>query len=323
MLRFFFAVNSIVNYFNCLPVMKTKTIFFLLSSFGFSIPAIGQYFYNNDFYDNAFSCEIGGSVGIMNCLTDVGGKKGNGKRFIKDLDWRCSRPCAGIYFSAIYQYTIGARLEFCFGRVTGADSSLRNDESPARNRYLRNLNFSSNIIEGVLMVEFYPLSLIAGSESASFSPYILAGFGIFHFKPYTSFNGEKIYLHDLHTEGEGFREYSDRQGYQLTQVNYPIGFGVKYEASAIVNFRLEIIHRILQTDYLDDVSTDYIDPAIFHKYLPPGEASLAEQLADRRREIDPAGNLNFGQQRGNPANNDCYFSVNLKLGFVINRRKRG
>lgn len=302
--------------------MKTKTIFFLLSFVAINIPTFGQYFYNNNFYDNAFNCELGGSVGMMNCLTDIGGRKGNGRRFIKDLDWRCSRPCTGLYFSAIYQYTIGARAEFCFGKITGADSGLRNDQSSARNRYLRNLNFSSNIIEGALLVEFYPLSLLAGNQGASFSPYVLAGFGIFHFNPYSSFNGEKIYLHDLHTEGQGFREYSERLVYQLTQINYPIGFGVKYEASAIVSFRLEVIHRILQTDYLDDVSTQYIDPSLFHKYLPAREAALAEQLADRRRELDPNGDYNSGQQRGNPASNDCYFSINLKLGFVINRRKR-
>jgi hypothetical protein len=302
--------------------MKTQAFFFLLSFVAGNISASGQYFYNNNFYDNSINCELGGSVGIMNCLTDIGGRKGSGKPFIKDINWKCSRPCAGIYFSAIWQYIIAARLEFCFGKVTAADSSLRSEPLPARNRYLRNLNFSSNITEGSLLVEFYPLSLLTVDQGAFFSPYLLAGIGIFHFNPYTELNGQKIYLHDLHTEGEGFREYPDRSDYELSQINYPIGFGVRYDASALVSFRIEVVHRVLQTDYLDDVSTQYINPSFFHKYLPAKEAALAEQFSDRRKEIDPAG-VGIGQQRGNPSNNDCYFSINCKVGVVINRRRRG
>src|SRR5882724_5278903 len=207
--------------------MKTQAFFFLVSSVAGNISASGQYFYNNDFYDNSINCEIGGSVGIMNCLTDIGGKKGNGRPFIKDLNWNCSRTCAGVYFSATWQYTVAARLEFCFGKITGADSSLKNDQSSARNRYLRNLNFSSNITEGSLLLEFYPLALLTENQSNVLSPYLLAGLGIFHFNPYTSLNGERVYLHDLHTEGEGFREYPDRWDYRLTQINYPIGIGLR------------------------------------------------------------------------------------------------
>ena len=37
------------------------------------------YFYDNKYYDNPLIFEVGGSVGVMNCLTDLGGNKGIGK----------------------------------------------------------------------------------------------------------------------------------------------------------------------------------------------------------------------------------------------------
>jgi len=146
------------------------------------------------------------------------------------------------------------------------------------------------------------------------------GLGIFHFNPYVQFNDRRVYLRQLHTEGEGFPEYADRQEYKLTQVNFPVGAGLKYEASALINFRLEVLHRFLQTDYLDDVSQSYIDPSLFAKYLPAEEAEIARQLSDRRK--DPTGNLRADQPRGNSRKNDSYFSITLKLGIIINRSRR-
>jgi hypothetical protein len=42
--------------------------------------------------------------------------------------------------------------------------------------------------------------------------------------------------------------------YKLIQTNIPLGGGIKYEPSALLNLRLEGVYRILMTDYLDDVS---------------------------------------------------------------------
>ena len=44
------------------------------------------YFYDNNYYDNPLIFELGGSIGVMNCLTDLGGNKGVGKKFVKDLN---------------------------------------------------------------------------------------------------------------------------------------------------------------------------------------------------------------------------------------------
>jgi protoporphyrinogen oxidase len=50
------------------------------------------YYYNNRFYDNPVVFEIGLTGGVMNSMTDLGGKAGIGKNFIKDLRWKTARP---------------------------------------------------------------------------------------------------------------------------------------------------------------------------------------------------------------------------------------
>src|SRR5258708_36341933 len=75
------------------------------------------YFYDNNYYDNPIVYELGGSVGIMNCLTDLGGKKGVGKKFIKDLNFGNTQLAGSVYFSAIYKNAVALRLEGTFGQV--------------------------------------------------------------------------------------------------------------------------------------------------------------------------------------------------------------
>jgi hypothetical protein len=43
----------------------------------------------------------------------------------------------------------------------------------------------------------------------------------------------------------------------------------------------------------------------------------ALSLHDRQKELNAAHVPNKGEIRGNPNNNDAYFTINLKLGFVF------
>ena len=71
----------------------------------------------------------------------------------------------------------------------------------------------------------------------------------------------------MHTEGEGFSEYPNVKNYKLNQIYFPLGIGARYDVSAIINLRAEIVTRFLTTDYLDDVSGRYVDPSVFANYL--------------------------------------------------------
>ncbi len=282
-----------------------------------------DYFYNNDYYDKDFLFESGISLGAMNCLTDIGGRRGNGRTFLKDLNPENSRISGGIFLQFTYRYALGLRLELNAGSLMAYDSILKNDRSEASSRYQRNLHFKSPITELLMLGEVHPLRFFGMNRKPNIvSPYLIAGTGIFHFDPRTSLNGEWIALHDLCTEGQGFPEYPDRQPYRLTQLNFPLGIGLKVECSAMLNIRLELLHRITQTDYLDDVSTRYIDPTLFKQYLSPEQAGIALLLYNRQKEIDPTRRIIAGEIRGHDSKKDSYFTAQLKLSMVMGRERR-
>jgi len=286
-----------------------------------------QYYFNNGRqYESAVTLEAGVSVGVMNCLSDLGGKKGIGKNFIKDLNWKNSRPCAGIYLAANYQYLFVARLQGTFGSVTAYDSILKPIAATTTGRYERNLSFKSKIADFQLALELHPLFFknyyARDEEPPYFSPYIVVGVGYFAFDPKAKYNNQWYALQPLRTEGQGFKEYADRKPYKLNQFNIAGGIGVKFEVSSSVFARFEVNHRFLNTDYLDDASTGYIDPSLFYNYLPANKAAIAQRLFDRRAEVDPTHETNYGYQRGNPTDNDAFFSIELKVGVTLGRQRR-
>lgn len=285
-----------------------------------------QYYYENSrYYSNDVVLEVGGSAGLMNCLTDLGGKKGKGKNFIKDLRWKTAKPCFSVYAMAMYRDAIGLRLEASFGSVAGYDSILKDVAASTFGRYERNLSFKSPVNDFQLALEVHPLlfKFYDEREPPRFSPYAVAGVGYYTFNPQGKLNGQWYALQPLRTEGQGFNEYPDRQPYQLRQFNIAAGGGFRYEASSFIYLRLEVVQRILFTDYLDDASTNFIsDPALFDVYLPAGQAALAKQLYNRRAELIPGQPSKPGDERGDPKDNDTFFTIQLKAGFMLGRQKR-
>lgn len=293
----------------------------------FIFPSILQaqyYYYNDRYYDSKVLFELGCSIGGMNCLTDLGGTKGLGKKFIRDVNLKNTRPAFGIYASFIYQEALCGRLELSLGNITAYDSILRNVSASTSGRYERGLHFKSTIADLQFAIEIHPLFFNTGDEKdpSHFSPYVLVGIGYFSFNPQAKLNGNWYALQPFHTEGQGFKEYPERREYKLHQVNFPMGAGLKYELSPMASIRFEFVYRILTTDYLDDVSTSYIDPSFFAKYLTHPQAAIAGQLADRQSEKNPAHITTPGQERGNPENKDAFFSLQLKVGILIGRRRR-
>ncbi len=297
-------------------------VFILINLAGLFQSASAQYDFSEDpYYDHPFTYELGASVAVMNCFTDLGGKKDVGQMYFKDLNIGYSQLAGSVYFATNYYDGVSLRLEGTFGKVGANDNTLKNVKPTTYGRYERNLSFKSTIIEVMAAMELHPLYLFKrykyGEKLPRFSPYIMGGIGFFSFNPQAMLNGKWIDLKPLHTEGQGFSEFPDRKPYKLKQFNYPVGIGIKYKATPLYNVSLECVWRILQTDYLDDVSTEYIDQGLFSHYLSGTQLSNALQLNDRQGELNPAHVTNVGWQRGNSANNDSYFTINLKMSFVF------
>lgn len=266
--------------------------------------------------------ELGGTLGIMNCLTDLGGGKGPGRKFIKDINWQNFQLSPGAYLSFNVKDVLALRLETCFGNVKAYDSVLSSIKNNSHGRYYRNLNFRSKVNEYGITIEFHPLMLkdYSNSTPPRFSPYVLAGIAKFNFNPETYFHGRWVELHPLRLEGQGFAEYKERTPYRLTATSYPVGLGLRYELNSHFILRFETVYRFTSTDYLDDVCNPaYINPSLFDSYLLPAQAAMAKQLYFRGNEIIASAQPSKDHMRGELKNNDSYFTFSLKLGVLLNR----
>ena len=306
------------------PAMGKKVKLCVLFSFLFSINHIyAQRYrnYDNNYTDRAVLVELGGGIGLMNCLTDLGGGKGEGKKFIKDINWKNSQLASSGYLGFTFNDVFGIRLEATFGKVKAYDSVLSKDKEGSHGRYYRNLSFQSNINEYAAIAEFHPLMLkdYSDEEPPRLSPYLLAGIAKFSFNPQTYYQGQLVDLQPLHLEGQGFAEYKDRQDYRLLATSYPVGLGLRYEVGGLLFIRAEAVYRLTSTDYLDDVSQErYVNPNAFVANLTPAQAALAKKLYSRSYEV--GGSVpNENDSRGYSTNKDSYFSFNLKIGLVMNR----
>jgi opacity protein-like surface antigen len=208
--------------------------------------------------------------------------------------------------------TIGAGLNY---KVTERVSirggiywaKLAADDKKNPKVYFRNLNFKTSLQEFHLAGEFYLLT----DQGSKISPYVFAGIAVYHFNPYTfDTSGNKFFLQPLSTEGQGF--YLDRKPYSLYQFALPFGGGIKYALSDKIKIGVEVGMRKLFTDYLDDVSTTYVDPGL----LFANRGAKALELAFRGGEVSntetyPVTNT----KRGEPKNKDWYYFTGLTLSF--------
>lgn len=271
--------------------------------------------------------EAGLNFGPTFFLGDLGGHRGKGTTFIKDLNLPLTKLMKGAFVSISPNDWFGLRVAAQYTYVEGKDELIDTKGEDELYRKQRNLDFRSDMFEAYAAIEFFPLMFMYRNYAdyePKLRPYGFIGVGMFNYNPkgsITDQNGVQTWyeLHPLRTEGQGFLEYPSRKPYSLTQVNMPLGGGIKYVPDGKVNLAFELLYRKTFTDYIDDLSTDYIDPNYFDKYLSPNEANIARQIHDKAFTSFVPGSPRFvpGYQRGNPKNNDAYFSFVLKFGVRI------
>ena len=199
-------------------------------------------------------------------------------------------------------------------RITGHFAQLGYSDKYSKNEFQqrRNLSFNTNIFEIAARGDFNFFKFNPTDPAHSFTPYATIGVGIFSYDPYAFYNGQKIYLRPLDTEGETF--YQGRKAYGTMALCFPIGFGVKYAISQKVNLSFEIAHRFTTTDYIDDVSKTYIGIDKFPS--PNGGKSVAAIMQDRSFETGTPIGIE-GRQRGFSKQKDQYAIAEIGISFNI------
>ena len=266
--------------------------------------------------------ELGFGFGPMFFLGDLGGSQGIGRGFIKDLDFPLTKFSKMIYANIYPAEWIGFRLALNHGTLAGDDAQAPNKGGAEEDRLHRNLSFKSSVLEGYLAAEFYPTVFFEQYDGLAkkFRPYGLIGIGVFKFNPKAKLDGQWVALKPLRLEGQGMNEYPNVKEYSLIQKEIPMGLGFKYYLKENMYVGMEVVHRQLFTDYVDDVSTGYVDPAVFSKYLSPADATKARRLYYRGTYSNATSNPGLIQtfQRGDPKDRDAFFSTILRFGWRLN-----
>lgn len=216
-----------------------------------------------------------------------------------------------VALGGVYRYNLNTRWALrgnvLWGRVTADDEKYDNP---------RNLNFRSDIKEFSLQCELSFLPYFTGSSGKyRFSPYLFAGVGVFAFNPKayyfdkTQNMGRWISLAPLSTEGQNLPEFPNKKPYSTTQICVPFGLGFKYSLNKTFSIGIEWGMRKTFTDYLDDVSTTYIDADI----LLSERGEMSAYLAD------PSGIQKVGSDRGNSSTQDWYSYVGITLTAKIKK----
>ena len=117
--------------------------------------------------------------------------------------------------------------------------------------------------------------------------------------PKATYKGTTYDLAPLHTEGIA---------YNRLPIILRYGIGVPLFAANRLKASVEGIYTHVLSDYLDDVSSRYVD----RNSMTPEAA----RLSDRAPEIGTAPNP-AGAKRGNPARNDGYLTLSARLVYVL------
>lgn len=281
---------------------------------------------NSQNYSETSQWEVGIGLGPMVFLGDLGGSAGVGKTFLKDVDLPLVKLGKSIHVSYSAADFLAFRFALNHGVVEGDDAQAPNKGGPEVDRLQRNLSFKSNIWEAYLAAEVYPSVFFERYEglAGKFRPYGVIGIGAYRFNPKAQdANGEWVELKPLRLEGQGMAEYPDRKPYSLIQMEVPMGIGFKYYIKDNMYLGLEVLHRKLFTDYVDDVSTGYIDPIHFDTYLSAQDAARARSLYYRGTYASAVSNPGNIQtfQRGDPKENDAFFTTLVRFGVQLNSQK--
>lgn len=255
--------------------------------------------------------EFGITLGAANYMGDLS----------KFVAFNETKPMGGLICRFNLTDFVTLRGNALFGQISADDKNFDDDAF----RRQRNLNFRSNIVEFSGIVEWNLLGFEETQRATPWSPYLFAGVGVFKFNPKTQFfynsaihdpslqrfHEQWIELQPLGTEGQETTKYNDRKRYPLTQISIPLGIGFKRQWDDLWAWGVEFGMRKTFTDYLDDVSLDYVDDQI----VGGNSGYLAAALKDRGPEL---GYQKFdnGTGRGNSGQKDWYMFFN----FTITRK---
>lgn len=291
-----------------------RKLFVLVALFALPMLSKAQYYW-----------DFGGGFGAANFLGEMGGEELTRRDFVADMKLTQTRTAVSGFARYKMSPMFSAKASLTWAVVRGADSLCTN---PAR--YYRNLNFRNNLIEAMAECEFffYEVNDLGHTYryKDNFRAYIGLGVGAVYHNPQAFYNGDWVNLRPLTTEM-----------YRYTQVVLvvPASAGFYFTINKRYRIGWNLCWRTTFSDYIDDVSTNYVDPSDF---TDPLSVALYDRTDHAAADAfgaanptygvgfgnnfgystwtDPEGNQRFNK-RGDPSHNDSYLTTQVEFSYVF------
>ncbi len=266
-------------------------------------------------------------------------------KFSTDISF--TRPGIGISFFHRFgpRYTLVG--QFMYGTLKGADAESAKGGFDGSARKLRNLSFRNRVKE-LSITAIFDLFENDGTyiSRVKWTPYAFIGFAAFLSNPQaqapkfyldgvtpTNMEGKWVDLRSLGTEGQHSTLQSGDvnsgiKPYSMFQIAIPFGVGARFRINEVLDFWADIGFRYTFTDYLDDVSRNYVD-------LGAITDPLAQAMSYRTNEVaTPASSYvgrdgktynvvnGYGSEfktnvRGNKGSRDIYMVTSFKITYIL------
>ena len=287
---------------------------------------------------------IGISLNALNYYGDIAPRP---SKLSSDISF--TRPAIGISFAHRFgpRYTLQA--QFMLGNLKGSDnqSADKTDMESGVFRYQRNLSFRNQIKELTVVAVF---DLFENESNymgrVPWTPYAFLGGAIFLNNPEAQAPatdlqgnalaeaGEWVKLRPLGTEGQYSKNLDPTdvkygiKPYKVAQIAIPFGLGIRLKLNQVMDFSADIGFRYTFTDYLDDVSQNYVD-------LDKLSSPLAQAMSYRTNELPgyPTAPIpssisgvdvqaGYGTEhkdnlRGSKNDRDIYMVTSFKISYIL------
>lgn len=245
-------------------------------------------------------------------------------QYLGDLNPKFSFKQTRYAVGGLYRYNFNnrtaLRVGVTYSLISGSDSKI-NKSDPYK--YLRNLDFNSQIItlEGLFEINFF--KYILGSKDHRWTPYMYAGLSMFYYNPITNFRGDRIKLESVGTEGQKNQNIEGKKGYSNYSLAIPFGGGIKFALNNNWSLNVDISSRRTFIDYIDDVSGIYpnFEDDGFGYYDPNTGENIGILLSDRSQEISTTPIGRYGQQRGTSKDRDRFNFYSIGITYTIRTSK--
>lgn len=266
--------------------------------------------------------------GTSNFLGDLGGRDKVGTDFSPvDIDFPVTKSAFGFGYRYKLQRWLNFSGKFSYLAVRGDDALTKEQ---FRNN--RNLNFKSNIFELAARLEIGWQSNKSGNrygikktlsrrmKNNVHNLFAFAGVGAFYYNPKgRTPSGDYVKLRPLHTEGQGLP--NGPKQYSNYSIAIPLGVYYRYIINKQWAFGIEFSYRKTFTDYIDDVSTKYYDPAALAAAYGPLSALMSDPSKGNIPGASSPDAAGVAAQRGDKEF-DSYVSLELTVGYIFKQKRK-